>query len=141
MSDDADRAREVLRGASDGLLIAIREVDARERMKRGVSPGDPQFRVLAREVRRAAETLLYLARQEESKAEETAATSIAAELPTINASTPPPDLARILDEWRAVERRLEAAEPASAESEQLMRQFEELRARYAEALEAHRRQG
>jgi hypothetical protein len=141
VSDDADRTRDVLRGASDGLLIAIREVDARERMKRGVAPSDPQFRVLAREVRQAAETLLYLATQEESKAEETAAANVAAELPTINASTPPPDLARILDEWRAVERQLEAAEPASGESEQLMRQFEELRTRYADALEAHRRQG
>jgi hypothetical protein len=141
VSDDPNSARDVLRGASDGLLIAIREVDARERMKRGVSPSDPHFRALAREVRVAAETLLFLARQEESKAEETSGTDVGEQLPTINASTPPADLASILEEWRAVERRLEAAEPASAESEQLMLEFETLRAQYAQALEAHRRRG
>jgi hypothetical protein len=139
VSDDPNSIRDVLRGASDGLLIAIREVDARERMKRGVSPGDPQFRDLAREVRLAAETLLFLARQEEDKAEETSGTAVGAALPTINASPSPPDLASILEEWRAVERRLDAAEPASEESELLMRQFEALRAQYAEGLEAHRR--
>ena len=71
MSDDPSATRDALRGASDGLLIAIREVDARERMKRGVRPGDPDFAPLAREVRIAAEAVLTLARQEEARAEET----------------------------------------------------------------------
>ena len=71
MSDDPTASREVLRGASDGLLIAIREVDAREQMKRGVRPGDPNFAPLAREVRIAAEAVLLLARAEEARAEVT----------------------------------------------------------------------
>ena len=141
MIDDPNSARDVLRGASDGLLIAIREVDAREHMKRGVPPGDPGFAALAREVTLAAETVLRLARQEESKAEETAGSALGAQLPTINESSPPRDLAGILDRWRAVERQLEAAEPASAEAERLMGEFQALRTQYAEALEARRRRG
>lgn len=136
MSDDPTASREVLRGASDGLLIAIREVDAREQMKRGVRPGDPNFAPLAREVRIAAEAVLLLARAEEARAEVTSGSIAGAGLPTINESTLPPDLAGILDEWRGVERLLGAAEPASAEAQRLMEQFETLRDRYALALEA-----
>ena len=139
MSDDPNATRDALRGASDGLLIAIREVDAREQMKRGVRPGDPDFAPLAREVRIAAEAVLLLARQEEARAEETTGSTSGAGLPTINESAPRPDLAGILDEWRAVERRLGAAQPASPEAQRLMDQFETLRDRYAQALETLRR--
>ncbi|MDQ6877359.1 MAG: hypothetical protein M3082_06610 [Candidatus Dormibacteraeota bacterium] len=139
MSDDANAIRDALRGASDGLLIAIREVDARERMKRGVRPDDPGFAPLAREVRIAAEAVLILARQEEANAEEASKETAGAVLPTINASIPPTDLADILAEWRAVERRLEAADPASPEAQGLMAEFETLRNRYAQALEPYRR--
>jgi hypothetical protein len=137
LSDDANAIRDAHRGASDGLLLAIREVDARERMKRGVPPDDPGFVSLARDVRVAAEAVLLLARAEEASAGKTS--SAAAGLPTIEASEPPTDLAGILAEWRAVERRLEDAGPASPEAEQLMEQFERLRDRYAEALKPYRR--
>ena len=136
MSDDPDATRDALRGASDGLLIAIREIDAREHMKRGMRPGDPDFAPLAREVRIAAEAVLVLAREEEARAVDTSRSAGGAVLPTINESRPPQDLAGILDEWRAVERRLEAAEPASPEARQLMVEFETLRDRYAQALKA-----
>jgi hypothetical protein len=141
LSDDLDAIRDALRGASDGLLIAIREVDARERMKRGVRPDDPAFAPLAREVRVAAEAVLTLARQEEANAEEASSRTAGAGLPTINASMSPPDLAGVLAEWRAVERRLEAAKPASTEAQGLMDEFETLRDRYAQALKAYRRKG
>jgi hypothetical protein len=137
LSDDPNAIRDALRGASDGLLIAIREVDAREHMKRGVRPDDPAFAPLAREVRVAAEAVLALARQEEANAEEASSMTAGAGLPTINASTPPTDLASILAEWRAVERRLEAADPASPEAQGLMDEFERLRDRYAEALKLY----
>jgi hypothetical protein len=141
LSEDPNAIRNVLRGASDGLIIAIREVDARERMKRGIRPADPAFPVLAREVRIAAEALLTMAREEEAKAEQASRAPSGAGLPTINQSTPAPDLAGILDQWRAVERRLEAADPATPEAEQLMEAFKALRDRYAEALAEHRRKG
>ena len=133
MRDDTN-AQDALRGASDGLLIAIREVDARERIKRGVRPADPSFAPLAREVRIAAEAVLQLAREEEAYADAAAGSESAAALPTINASPPRADLAEILAEWRAVERRLEAAEPASTEAQALLDEFEALRHRYALAL-------
>lgn len=137
--DNENAARDTIRGASDGLLIAIREVDARERMKRAVRPGDPEFPLMAREVRIAAETLLRLARDEEGSADDLAKSATSATLPTINETTAPRDLAPILDAWRAVERRLEAADPASPEAERLMHEFQALRAQYADALEEHRR--
>ena len=134
MSDDASLDRDVLRGASDGLLLAIREVAARESLKRGVRPSDPKFAPLAREVRIAAEAVLTLAREEEVRADEASADRADAGLPSINDSPPRPDLAQILDEWRAVERRLAAADPASSEAHELMADFETQRDRYAQAL-------
>ena len=131
---DEDNTQEALRGASDGLLIAIREVDARERMKRGVRPADPGFAPLARDVRVAAEEVLRLAREEEARADEASGSGTAATLSTINETSPRPALEEILVEWRAVERRLEAADPASAEADELMKEFEALRDRYAAVL-------
>ena len=139
MSDDPNATRDALRGASDGLIMAIRAVDAREVMKRGVRPGDPNFARLARQVRVAAEAVLRLAREEEAKADATSGRSAGAGLPTINESRPRSDLAGILDEWRAVEHRLETAEPASPEAQRLLDEFETLRDRYAQALRAIQR--
>jgi hypothetical protein len=131
MTDEVD-TQDALRGASDGLLIAIREVDARERMKRGVRPADPRFGPLARDVRVAAEEVLRLAREEEARADDTSGTETATSLATIDATPPRPALGEVLAEWRAVERRLEAAGPE--ESEGLMKEFEALRDRYAAVL-------
>ena len=131
---DKENRQDALRGASDGLLIAIREVDARERVKRGVRPADPDFAPLARDVRVAAEEVLRLARLEEARADETTRSDGAADLPTIDATPPRPALGEILAEWRAVERQLEGADPTSTEAEELMKKFEDLRDRYAAAL-------
>jgi hypothetical protein len=139
LTEEKDAMRDGLRGASDGLLLAIREVGARERLKRTVQPGDPGFLPLARQVRIAAEAVLLMAQQEENNAVGTSGTSAGVGLPTIEASPPLSDLAGILAEWRAVERLLEAADPASPDSRLLMEQFETLRDRYAQALAEHRR--
>jgi hypothetical protein len=136
LTDQRDATRDALRGASDGLLLAIREVDARERLKRSVKPGDPAFGPLARKVRIAAGAVLLMAQQEENRARETSGTPAGAGLPTIEESRPRSDLAAILAEWRAVERLLETADPASPDSRSLMEQFETLRDRYAKALAA-----
>jgi hypothetical protein len=139
MTDERDAVRDALRGASDGLLLAIREVGARERRKRTVKPGDPGFLPLARQVRVAAEAVLLMAQQEERAAEETSGTAAGAGLPTIEASPTRSDLAGILAEWRAVERLLDNADPSSPDAKALMEQFETLRDRYAQALAAHGR--
>ncbi|MGH2464521.1 MAG: hypothetical protein ACRDGI_03595, partial [Candidatus Limnocylindrales bacterium] len=62
-------------------------------------------------------------------------------LPTINASTPRPSLARILDSWRAVERGVASAEPGSPAANDLLREFESLRERYAAELDRVKRGG
>ncbi len=134
MSPDAEQVRDALRAASDGILLAIREVEARERAKRAMLPGDPGFAEVAREVRIAAEAVLVLARQEEAKADETAGSPTGAALPTISESRPPHELADILEEWRAVERKLATADPVTPEGRALMEQFEQLRDRYADSL-------
>ena len=91
-------------------------------------------------VREAAQTVLELARREEDAASDAAESSVGADLPTIEDSHPPADLATILAEWRSVERLLDMADPGSPESERLMAEFEAVRDRYSQAMEARRRQ-
>jgi hypothetical protein len=52
--------------------------------------------------------------------------------------TPAKELSHILDEWRAVEKRMVTAEAGSPEAEALMTEFERLRDRYAEVVKARR---
>jgi len=140
VTDDLTDEMAILRATSDQLVLAIAETDARERRKRGMRPADPSFLELARAVRIAAEVVVELSRQEERTALEIARESTSGALPPIEAMRPARELANVLDEWRAVEKRLVAAQSGSAEAEELMAEFERLRDRYAQALEA-RRQG
>lgn len=137
--DDPGTSEAVLRGASDGLLIAIREVDAKERQKRGVSPGDPGFGPLAHEVVEAAQTVLDLAIEEAQRADRTSGHPAGVGLPTIDDSTPRPSLKTILDRWRTVERRLAEADPGSSDANRLMDEFEALRQSYALELDRIKR--
>jgi hypothetical protein len=139
MTDDLADEMAVLRAASDQLVLAIAEVDARERRKRGMRPGEAAFPDLARSVRIAAEVVLELARREERTAIEIERESQGALLPPIERMTPAKELAAILDEWREIEHRLVAAEAGSPDAEHLMTEFERLRDTYAEALKARRK--
>lgn len=129
----------VLRATSDQLMLAVAEVDARERRKRGRRPGEDAFLELARAVRIAAEVVLELARQEERTALEIERESRSQLLPPIEHITPAKELGHILEEWRAVEKRLVRAEAGSEEAEVLMTEFERLRDAYAKALKARRK--
>ena len=135
MSDDRNLEPEILRGTSDQLMIAVAEVGVLERRKRLMPPGDPKFRDLAREVRRAAERVLELSLAEEATAQRTSAEGDAAAFPPIERVHPAKELARILEEWRAVEQALLAAPVDSDEAAALTKQFEEHRLRYAAALQ------
>jgi hypothetical protein len=139
----ADRTpdTEVLRGTSDQLLIAIEETAVLESRKRGMPPSDPRFAELALEVRRAAERVLLLARQEEIAARATTERPESTSLPPIERMTPAKELAALLEQWRAVERRLEASAPGSPEALELLRQFDELREDYARALRERQERG
>jgi hypothetical protein len=134
VSDDRVADMAALRATSDQLVLAIHEVDARERRKRGIAPGDPAFLGLARQVRVAAEIVVDLARHEENTAQRLSAEPAVGDLPPIEAMSPAKELATILEQWRAVEKRLGEAQPGSAEAEELMLEFERQRDRYAVAL-------
>jgi hypothetical protein len=136
MTDDPATKARMLRATSDQLVLAIEEVDARERRKRGMLPADPAFAELAAQVRIAAEAVLALARQEELTASQTSGAPDAATLPPIEKVSPAKELATILEEWRAVEQRLNAAPHGTPEAEALMAEFEQLRDRYGEAIKA-----
>jgi hypothetical protein len=141
VTDDLTDEMAILRATSDQLIQAIRETDARERLKRGRLPADPSFLELARSVRIAAEVVVELSRQEERTALEIARERTTEALPPIEAMRPARELASILEEWRAVEQRMNTAEPGSAEAEALMLEFERLRDSYAQALKARRKDG
>ena len=141
MTDDQTPEPEILRGTSDQLVIAIGETGTLEARKRGVHPSDPGFPALALAVRRAAERVLELARQEELVARDLQDKASTATLPPIERMTPAKELGRILDEWRAVEHQLLAADAGSTQATELQARFEELRERYARALKARREDG
>ena len=125
-----------LRGSSDQLLLAIQTVALLEQQKRGLPFGDDRFPDMARAVREAAQAVLDFSVAEESEAariHDTAQVDSNASA-TIAATQPAMSLAGILDEWRAVERRLLAAPAGSAEATELLEAFERLRTRYADAL-------
>jgi hypothetical protein len=138
MTDALDNEAAMLRATSDGLMLAIKEVTAREAQKRGVPPAAPGFVELAREVRIAAEVVLELARKEEATALTTVREPNAAELPPIESVVPGRELAAILEQWRAVEQRLEVAPPGSVQAMELTKEFLRLRDAYAAAIEARR---
>lgn len=138
--DDLGNEAAMLRATSDGLVLAIHEVTAREQLKRGVAPADPAFVELAREVRIAAEVVLELARKEEATAQLTAAEPQAGKLPSIEEVHPGRELASILEQWRAVEQRLAEAPPGSTQARDLMLEFQRMRDEYATAVEEKLRQ-
>jgi hypothetical protein len=123
-----------LRATSDQLLLAIDAVSVLERQKRGVEPGDDQFVQLAKDVRVAAEALLTLAHGEEEVARELHAAPEGRPMPTIEETAGPPSLARTLERWREVERRIADAKPGSDEAGRLLIEFEQLRREYAATL-------
>lgn len=136
MTEELENEAAMLRATSDGLMLAINEMVARERLKRGVPPADPAFVELAREVRIAAEVALELARKEEDTARMTANEPDVGDLPPIEAVSPGRELASILEQWRAVEQRLAAAPPGTTEARDLMIEFKRMRDLYAGAVES-----
>jgi len=137
LTDDRTPEPEILRGTSDQLVIAIAEAGTLEARKRGVRPSDPGFPALALDVRRAAERVLDLARQEEIIARTLQEQPSATKLPPIERMTPAKELASILEEWRAVEHELLAADAGSTAAADLQARFEGLRDRYAQTLKSH----
>jgi hypothetical protein len=134
MTSDRRDAEAHLRAASDAILLLLGEVGQLERHKRGVRPGDARFAELARSVRLAAQHLAEFTEQEEAWAR--SASVEADDVGAISDSDSAPSLAAILDRWRDVERRLNEADPGSAESARLFAEFERIRDQYMAAFRA-----
>jgi hypothetical protein len=119
---------EHLRGASDAIMLLLREVQQLEGHKRGVKPADPRFAELARSVRVVAEALAKFAIEQEVWATKSATADDRIE--PIAEAEASPSLATILERWREVERALDDVPPGSNEARQLFSEFERLRDQY-----------
>ena len=128
--NNRDDAASRLRIASDNVVIAAQELLALEGQKRQLAPADPRFRALAEDARRLAEEVLRLVDVCIEEAREIEEGFRAAGVASINATPPNPSLAPILEEWRAVERKLALSVPGSPETDVLIERFHALRARY-----------
>lgn len=134
---DSGAIEEHLRAASDAILLLLTEVTQLERHKRAIPPGEDRFDEVAAAVRSAAQSLAKFTEEQEAWARE--ATADRTELPTIDRSESSPDLAAILERWRAIERQLDMAEAGSAEARRLFAEFERARDEYMAAFRS--RQG
>lgn len=128
--NDRDDAASRLRTASDNVVIAAQALLALEGQKRQLAPADPRFRILAQDARKLAQEVLRLVDVCIEEAREIEEGFRAAGVASIDATPPDPALAPILEEWRAVERKLAMSEPGSPETEVLIQRFHALRARY-----------
>jgi hypothetical protein len=131
MSERSVDVEQHLRAASDAILLLLAEVGQLEQHKRGVPAGQDRFDELATSVRRASEALAQFTRQEEAWALDSSLRD--GNLGAIADSASSPTLAAILERWRAVERKLNDAEPGSAEASRLFAEFQRVRDEYLEA--------
>lgn len=124
---------ERLRSTSDQMLENIEHLHAVESDKRVVPPGSREFKRLAREAERLANSLIAHAEAQSdlgaAVAEQDAARGTAT--PPIDAT--PRDVATILAEWRDAERRAAAAEPASDDDDAARKDVLRLRDEYQRA--------
>ena len=114
-------------------MVLLGELAQLEGHKRGVQPSDPRFAQLAAAVRDAAQSLSELAREQEQWG-----LSVGLDDPrvaSIEHSISPPPLPAILAKWREIERKLEAADPASPAAKELFAQFQQVRDEYLAAFQ------
>lgn len=128
MAADARQIEEHLRAASDAILLLLTETGQLERHKRLISPGEPRFDEIARSVRGVAQALAEFTQLEETWAK--IATDGRTDIEVIEASENAPELAAILERWRAIERQLDDVEPGSPEAVRLFAEFQRVRGEY-----------
>lgn len=122
---------EHLRGASDAIVLLVTEVSQLERHKRAIPPGEASFDEVARAVRVAAQALAEFTKREEEWGR--IATADRSDLETIDESENGASLTAILQQWRAVERQLDATPPETPEGMRLFAEFQRLRDEYMAA--------
>ncbi len=129
---------EDLRTTSDALLRDLEVLNAIEEEKRDLQPGDARTVELATRIQEIASRLLATSARQTHLTEvgrsQVEAGTAAAPAATIN-ETPRP-IAAILADWRAAERRVQAAEPGSAEAAEASALSDHLREEYRRAHDA-----
>jgi hypothetical protein len=123
----ADTAED-LRPASDGLARDLDVLSAIEAQKRTLEPGDPRLVELSERVEAVASRVL-----------DGSSPAGLEDAPVASIDETPRPIPDILAEWRAAERRLEAAEPGSADALEAQALSDHLRQEYRQAYEAHGR--
>jgi hypothetical protein len=121
-----------LRAASDRVMRTLERLQELETEKRGIDPGTPRFRKIAREVERLAASVFSHSHVQQELAEETVSlreeTGVA--LPPIDEVEPSREIQVVLAEWRDAERRMIEATAGSAERTQAEADAGRLRAEY-----------
>lgn len=131
-ADDFERASD-LRQASDTLMQRLDRLYELESRKRELSPERPEFIRLAREIEDLARALLFSSGQEVELAEAVHADIKAGDATadvSIRDTPPKRDAVGVLAEWRAAERRLQAAIAGSPDEDEARREVERLRSEY-----------
>lgn len=126
------RSEQTLRAVSDSLLADLDRLAALEEQKRLMQPDDPRVNEMAREVAEIAGRLhtKSLTQERITRAALEAAQRGDPGGPTHSIEETPRQMQSILDEWRAAERRLNAATPDSPEHAQASLDAERLRDEY-----------
>lgn len=127
-----------LREASDALLRDLEALSVLEDEKRQIAPGDPRLVDLAGQIEQIATRVLVASGRQRVLTERIhgAAEAGSPSAPDASIDDTPRPIAAILSDWRDAERRLEAAEPGTAEAREAEILVERLRDEYRTAHEA-----
>jgi hypothetical protein len=133
---------QVLREVSDSLLRDLEALSSLEEEKRQVIPGDPRLVDLATRIETIATRVLTKSARQRELTEQVQelveeGSPVAPDQPIEDT---PRAMSAILADWRDAERRVEAADPGSAEESEANRLVDLLREEYRRAHEERRRQ-
>lgn len=126
---------QALREASDALLRDLEALGELEEQKRLLPAGDPRTVDLSRQIEKIAGRVLARTTRQRSLTTELQEQAEAGgrEAPDRSIAETPRPIATILDEWRQAERRLQMADPGSAEHDEATILVEQLRREYRRA--------
>jgi hypothetical protein len=132
---------QALREASDALLRDLEALGELEEEKRTLPAGHPQTVDLSRQIEKIAGRVLARTTRQRSLTTELQEQAEAggSGAPELSINETPRPIATILDEWRKAERRMQVADPGSAEHAEATILVEQLRSEYARAHDDARR--
>jgi len=131
-----------LRDTSDQLVRDLEALSTLEEEKRQLSPDDERFVDLAARIESIAMRVLVASGRQRELTEQMhqAANERSPGAPAESIEETARPISAILSDWRDAERRLEGAEPGSAEEREVEVLVEQLREEYRQAHEAARRE-